>query len=169
LVVPFDPVVDTAKLDAFVAHYDIASQVTIVGGLSGSLSNSSGRIALQQPDAPSLLGEVPNVVVDEIVYDDIAPWPDADGTGQSLERDDLQANGNLATSWIAATPTPGAFESTPFLLGDANLDGSVDFRDIRPFISLISFGTFLDQADTNRDGFVDFRDIRPFISILSLS
>jgi len=166
VVVPFDPAVDTAKLNAFLEHYGIASDVTIVGGLSASLSNSTGRIALQQPDTPDLLGEIPNVVVDEVVYDDLLPWPDADGTGLSLERDNLGANGNLATSWIAATPTPGAFESS-FLLGDANLNGVVDFRDISPFISLLSNNTFLDQADINRDGFVDFRDIRPFIQILS--
>jgi len=137
-----------------------------VGGLSESLSNSTGRIALQQPDAADPLGDIPHVVVDEIVYDDLAPWPAADGSGQSLERDDLGASGNFASSWISASPTPGAFES-PFLLGDASLDGVVDFRDISPFISLLSNGMFLDQADTNRDGEVDFLDIRPFILLLS--
>ena len=49
----------------------------------------------------------------------------------------------------------GAVESDledPFLLGDANQDGAVNFLDISPFISLLSNGTFLDQADVNRDG-----------------
>ena len=166
VVVSFDPAVDTAKLNAFRAQYGIGTGVTIVGGLSASLSNSTGRIALQQPDAPDALGVIPNVVVDEVVYDDLLPWPDADGTGQSLERNDLEANGSFSTSWIAATPTPGAFETT-FVLGDANLDGVVDFLDISPFISLLGSGTFLDQADVNRDGLVSFLDISPFISILS--
>ena len=166
VVVSFEPAIETAKLNAFRAHYGIGSGVRIVGGLSASLSNSTGRIALQQPDLPDALGEIPNVVVDELVYDDLLPWPDADGSGLVLERDDLEANGNLATSWVAAVPTPGAFE-TSFLLGDANLDGVVDFGDISRFISLLQVGTFLDQADTNRDGLVNFLDISPFISILS--
>ena len=168
LVISFDPTdpLNANKLAAFEAHYGIGSDVTIVGGLSASLSNSSGRISLQQPDTPDLQGNIPNVVVDEVVYDDLAPWADADGNGLSLERDDVDANGNFASSWIAATPTPGAFES-PFLLGDANLDGVVNFLDISPFILLISTNTFLAQADIDGNGVVNFLDISPFISVLS--
>ncbi|MDB2685608.1 lamin tail domain-containing protein [Mariniblastus sp.] len=166
LVVTFDPVTDPAKLAAFRTNYGISADVVIVGGLSESLSNSSGRIALQQPDAPDALGEIPHVVVDEVVYDDLPPWPAADGTGLSLERDDLGANASLATSWIAAVPTPGAFES-PFILGDANLNGVVDFDDISPFITLLANGLYLSQADTNQDGVLDFDDISSFITILA--
>ena len=54
-----------------------------------------------------------------------------------------------------------------FVLGDANLDGNVNFLDISPFISLLSSNTFLNQADINRDGDVNFLDISPFISILA--
>ena len=54
-----------------------------------------------------------------------------------------------------------------FLLGDCNLDGTVDFSDISPFISILSAGIYLDVADTNQDGAVNFDDISPFISILS--
>ena len=53
------------------------------------------------------------------------------------------------------------------LLGDANLDGTVDFLDISPFISLLSNGEFLTEADMNEDGFLDFLDISPFIAALS--
>ena len=70
----------------------------------------------------------------------------------------------------SGTVDMGAFESNfddAFLVGDANLNGKVDFLDISPFISLLSNGTFLDQADVNRDGVVDFLDISPFISILT--
>ena len=132
-----------------------------------SLSNSSGRISLQQPDTPGLLGDIPRVVVDEVVYDDLAPWGDADGSGLVLERDDLSANGNLAASWIAAVPTPGAFEfEQEFLLGDVNQDGLVDFSDIPSFISILQAGGFLDEADINGDGVVDFSDIPAFIDLL---
>ena len=53
------------------------------------------------------------------------------------------------------------------LVGDANLDGDVNFLDISPFISLLSSTSFLDEADVNRDGDVNFLDISPFISLLS--
>ncbi len=53
------------------------------------------------------------------------------------------------------------------LLSDANLDGIADFLDISPFISLLSSGTFLDQADIDRNGEVNLLDIYPFIGIMS--
>ena len=105
-------------------------------------------------------------MVDELVYDDLSPWPDADGTGQVLERDDLSANGNLPSSWIAAAPTPGVFEDD-FLLADINLDGFVNFSDISPFITILSNNLFQLEADINQDGIVDFQDISPFINQLS--
>jgi hypothetical protein len=168
VVVSFDPVdaLNANKLAAFVAHYGLASSVTVVGGFTGALSNSTGRISLQQPDAPDLLGEIPHVVVDELVYDDLSPWADADGSGQVLERDALSASGALASSWIAADPTPGAFEDE-FLIADVNLDGVVNFLDIAPFIGLLTANTYQVEADVNRDGVVNFLDISPFIDELT--
>ena len=101
-----------------------------------------------------------------MVYDDLAPWADADGSGQLLERDDFSANGNFASSWVAAAPTPGVF-GDEFLLGDANQDGVFDFLDIPSFISVLQSGVFLDEADINGDGVVDFSDISFFIDLLS--
>ena len=134
VVVSFDPtdVLNASKLAAFQAHYGIGSEVNIVGGLSAALSNFSGRISLQQPDTPNLLGEIPNVVVDEVVYDDLPPWADADGSGQVLEHDDFSASGSLASNWDAAAPTPGAFEQEFFQLGDVDRNGIVNFLDIVP-------------------------------------
>ena len=53
------------------------------------------------------------------------------------------------------------------LLGDVNLDGTVDFLDISPFIAVLSGGIDQAEADCNEDGEVNFLDISPFISILS--
>ena len=53
------------------------------------------------------------------------------------------------------------------LLGDANLDGMVDFSDIASFISILSMNEFLDEADIDRNNMVDFSDIGPFIGILA--
>ena len=58
---------------------------------------------------------------------------------------------------------------SPFMLGDVNCDGAVNFLDINPFIALLAVGGFLDKADINRDGEVTFLDIGPFIALLSSS
>ena len=59
------------------------------------------------------------------------------------------------------------FTEAEVLKGDVNLDGSVDFLDISPFIGVLSAQTFQVEADCNCDGSVNFLDISPFIVILS--
>lgn len=58
-------------------------------------------------------------------------------------------------------------ETSIDLICDVNLDGSVNFFDIQPFIALLANGEFQAEADCNKDGFVNFLDIAPFITILS--
>ena len=53
------------------------------------------------------------------------------------------------------------------LLGDVNLDGTVSFLDIGPFVLLLSMSEFLEEADINQDDEVNFLDIGPFVSILT--
>ena len=108
---PSDPV-NATRLEAFLAHYGLSSSANLVGGFSGGLSNGSGRIALQQPDTPDEFNAIPGVVVDEVVYDDLGPWADADGTGDSLVRDSVFSLGISASSWLASTPTPGTATTT---------------------------------------------------------
>ena len=60
-----------------------------------------------------------------------------------------------------------AINSSPVILGDANMDGTVNFLDIAPFIALLTSGEFKAEADVNQDGAVNFLDISPFIAILS--
>ena len=52
-------------------------------------------------------------------------------------------------------------------LGDVNRDGSVNFLDVSPFISILTSGGNQYEADVNQDGVVSFLDISPFISQLS--
>ena len=56
---------------------------------------------------------------------------------------------------------------SPFILGDCDLDGDVDFLDINPFIGILATASFLAQADCNQDGVVNFLDINPFLEILA--
>ena len=60
----------------------------------------------------------------------------------------------------------GAVEGV-ILLGDANLNGIVNFLDIPPFVSLLSSRTYLNEADINRDGIVNFLDISRFAALLT--
>lgn len=61
-------------------------------------------------------------------------------------------------------------------LGDMNCDGSLDFRDINPFVLALSDRTgYLTKypncdvmsADCNQDGYVDFKDINAFVALLT--
>ena len=53
------------------------------------------------------------------------------------------------------------------LLGDVNLDGTVNFLDISPFIAILSTGEFQTEADIEQNKEVNFLDISPFIAVLS--
>jgi len=54
-----------------------------------------------------------------------------------------------------------------FEIGDANEDGSVDLLDVSAFVSLVTSGGFLCQADVNDDGVVNLLDVGPFVDILT--
>jgi len=138
----------------FMARY--GDSATVLGQWSGRLSNSGEQITLNDSSLS---------VLDEVIYQDVEPWADADGSGLSLNRVDSATDGNFASNWSAEPPSPGV-AAAPVLLGDVNQDGFVDFFDISPFISLLSMGDYQGEADMNRDGAVDFFDISPFIDEL---
>ena len=95
----------------------------------------------------------------------------ADGSGNLEIRvssvGGVNAAGNMAIIPVISGLHLTAVASAGGILGDANLDGVVDFFDIQPFIDLLANQAFLFQADVNGDGMVDFFDIQPFIDILS--
>jgi hypothetical protein len=92
----------------FRTKYGVPGAGRIVGPFSGTLQDSGERLALQRPEAPGTNG-VPYITVDEVRYNDHAPWPvGADGGGPSLQRHPPSAYGNDPLPWHAARPTPGA-------------------------------------------------------------
>ena len=111
-VLAFDPADSLSgdKLNAFRTQYGISASVPLVGGFTGDLGNSFGRVSLQQADTPPADAPTitPWVTVDELVYDDLAPFANADNTGLSLNRITDSSLGNDASSWAALTPTPGS-------------------------------------------------------------
>ena len=116
------------RLAAFVAHYRLNGTVEIVGGYAGQLSDSFDLIRLQRAVRDDD-GTVVHYVEDELVYDDLPPWPLAtDGKGGTLNRVDANAFGGVASSWVSKTPTPGAVLARP--VGDYDGDLVVDAHDI---------------------------------------
>ncbi len=96
--------------------------------------------------------------------------------GASVLRPNANPNGGWSDSDLTASGTYvrgiirdwfTCAEVDPFLLGDCNQDGVVDFLDIAPFIALLTTGDYLDEADCDRNGVVNFLDIAPFIDILT--
>ena len=154
VMVNFDPS-DPVKAPAFRTHYGIDAEVTIVGPLSDSLSNSHGIVKLFQPDdvpedadpdAPLLF---PNVLTDEVFYDDRSPWAtDADGGGDSLNRIAASTLGNFVASWNGDTPSPGQFS------GGGNVSSIVvnNDRDTRSELTSISV-TFDGPVNATVDDF----------------
>ena len=57
--------------------------------------------------------------------------------------------------------------TNPVSPGDVNMDGTVDFFDIAPFVAVLSAKGFQAEADVNGGGAVNFLDILPFVEILS--
>ena len=53
------------------------------------------------------------------------------------------------------------------LLGDVNMDCSVDLLDVSSFVEAVSTGIFVEEADINQDGNVDLLDVAPFVALLA--
>nr|MBP8298207.1 lamin tail domain-containing protein [Burkholderiales bacterium] len=96
----------------FRALYSVPTNALVFGPLTGALQDSGERLSLERPDAPQTNGIVPYIVVDDVRYNDKAPWPASpDGAGDSLQRLAPDAYGNEPLNWTAAAPTPGALPS----------------------------------------------------------
>ena len=103
LLLSFDPA-NATKRAAFLAKYGDLASLAMFGPYDGKLDNSSDTIGLYRPDAPDL-GEVPYILVEEVRYEDVAPWPPAaDGAGASLQRLNHSAFGNDAINWRGVAP-----------------------------------------------------------------
>jgi hypothetical protein len=124
---------NAARVAAFRTHYQIGEQSQTVGGYGGRLRDTDDRIVLQRPDVapPDRPNFLPRVLEDEVLYDDLAPWPGAvNGTGRSLQRQQVSMYGNDAASWQAAVATPGRVQFGGVTRGDFDADGVVNAADI---------------------------------------
>ena len=147
------------RVRAFRAHYEIDASVTLIGGYTGQLSNEGERVTLQRPDEPPLddPGFTPRVIEDEILYDNLSPWPTT-ATGQSLARVSPVYFGNDSMSWIASAPNPGSVTFADGLPGDLTGDGVVNADDIDFLHAVIERGTTVGTYDLDGNGAVDAAD-----------
>ena len=74
-------------------------------------------------------------------------------------------NGSLTSNQLDAILA--SVTVAPVLKGDCNLDGTITFLDIAPFIAVLSSTGYQAESDCDCDGDVDFLDIQPFINILA--
>jgi hypothetical protein len=112
VVVSFDPAnpLNDGLTNKFRSVHGLGNDVVLVGPFSGKLNNGGEAIELQRPDTPPLLEPefTPHIVVDRVVYEPTAPWPDVSISFGSLNRTSIDTFGHEATSWQAAVPTPGS-------------------------------------------------------------
>ncbi len=144
------------RVNAFRAQYGINASVKLIGGYTGQLNNSDDQVRLLRPDSTLDPQNPPYVQVDEVVYDDLAPWPaGADGTGQTLQRL-ANAFGNAGASWFAASGTPGTFATS--VPGDFDNNKVVDVADINLLYAQLRLANPDVKYDLTGDGKVDEAD-----------
>ena len=121
-----------------------------------NLISSFGEDAVIRQEITSRVGEDLLGLLDQIRTNDSTTLfpraPDNDGDARSNAEE--LANG-------------GDPNFREILLGDVNQDGTVNFFDISPFISLLSSGAYQLEADIDQNAIVNFLDISPFINVLS--
>ncbi len=159
LVLPFNPTSasNAHRLDAFQVHYGIDETVMLVGGYDGQLGNGGDLVRLERavappPDDPE---ETPTVTEDEVLYDDLLPWPtEADGTGQSLQR---RRRRRMATMPFPGLPPIRRQDDCP-LRGDFDGNGIVDAADINLLFVQLRSPTPDLRYDLTDDGLVNDAD-----------
>jgi len=108
---------DTITPTQFRAAYGIPAAVEIFS-YPGELDNDAEAIVLKKPGAPEAgTGYVPSIVVEQVKYNDSAPWPSAaDGGGQALRRISNTAYADDPVNWQATNSpyAPTLFTLTVF-------------------------------------------------------
>lgn len=144
---PGDFIILTRTNEAvFRARYNAPISVPVFGSWeNGGLGNGGGEVRLDAPLPPAPDGSVNRYEVDQVKYNDDAPWPlEADGQGKSLYRVHPLAYGNDPASWTAISPLNSLLSPGP------NLDSD---NDKLPNIwELVNFGDFNARPGDDADG-----------------
>ncbi|NCD34805.1 MAG: hypothetical protein EOL87_15485 [Spartobacteria bacterium] len=104
-------IVSETTATVFTNAYTVPEGTTLLGPYDGKLNNSGESIRLERPGEPETdTGEIPEILVEKVTYDDESPWPtEADGGGYSLRRLNTAAYANDSANWSRSSrnPTPG--------------------------------------------------------------
>ncbi|MEM7532868.1 MAG: lamin tail domain-containing protein [Chloroflexota bacterium] len=115
VLVSFDPA-NATQAAIFRSVYNLDEDVPLYGPWTNNdvvgvkLDNGGATLRLQRADAlvtpqDGSPAYTPMLIEDTVAYDDDPPWPvEADGTGASLMRINLLADGNDASNWEAGSP-----------------------------------------------------------------
>lgn len=145
---------DTTTTNAFRTANQVTNTVPIFI-YTGALDNGGEFLHLEKPHVDAL-GVTNWISVDEVRYDDVAPWPvTPDGGGASLERIDYRAYGNDPINWRASTVAGGTPGQTDVQLVDLDGDGLPDWWED------LYLGGFLKGeagADLDGDGFTNLQE-----------
>ncbi|MEY2692021.1 MAG: hypothetical protein RIT03_411 [Bacteroidota bacterium] len=90
----------------------LASNPTIFQSKYGSAAFGQFYRNLANSSEKLIMSDAFGNTIDEVTYDDAAPWPDADGNGAYLQLISTSLDNNLASSWVANTS--GTLASTGF-------------------------------------------------------
>jgi hypothetical protein len=97
---------DTITPAAFATLHSVPGG-TRMYSYAGKLDNAGETLTLLRPDNPDPDG-VPYIVVDQVKYGELLPWPtSADGGGMALQRLTPENYGNDVINWNALPPEPG--------------------------------------------------------------
>ncbi len=106
---PQQQLILTRNEASFRSLFSPPANTVVLQWVSGKLSNGGEKVEISQPGLTDSAGVVTYIPIDQVGYDDEAPWdPLADGTGRSLQRIDPLVDGSAPGNWAAIAPTPGA-------------------------------------------------------------
>ena len=81
----------------------LASNPTVFQSIYGSTAFGQFYRNLANSSEKLILADAFGNTIDEVTYDDAAPWPDADGNGAYLQLISTSLDNALASSWVANT------------------------------------------------------------------
>ena len=170
VLLPFVPATDPSGVAVFQFFFGMAPGANFAGDFRESrrtsLEDDGGHLLLQKPGTPPAGDRnfVPLYWVDELTYDNEAPWPtNLLGNGNSLTRVSASEPGFHPSNWTASPASPGSAEFFSRILGDVDRDSLFSQADIN---QLIQAGKYLsgdpatfEEGDFTGDGVFNQLDI----------
>lgn len=137
-----------------------AGQYQLFSVNAAALQNNFGKSSIQwttgalsNNGAPVRIKNGGGTIVDEVVFDDVAPWPtEPDGSGASLVLCDPSTDNSLASNWKAATTNTGVtIAGFPVFANPGAASGCVEGLLALPDVAFVVPGQTVTVNVTNND------------------